>query len=514
MNKKTLFGSLSLLIVLFSTPFAYGNTRLSNGFIIKYKNSASLEKFSACPIIKLNCSRIKKLNMEVVETLPPGIENNKHVEYYEPNYIYHALTAPSDNLYYQQWALQKIMAEKAWEISQGSTDVIVGVVDTGIDYTHSDIKDQMWVNDNPGPDNDIYGANFVVTNDQTPAQYLSLKGDPKDDHGHGTHCAGVIGAAHNGEGTVGINPHIRLMALKFLSADGSGDLNGAVNAITYGVDHGAKVLSNSWGGGPYSKALEDAISYAKDRGVLFVAAAGNEYNNNDSTPTYPASYKLDNIIAVAATDSSDNKADFSNFGLSVHIAAPGVDIISTILNGGYEKMSGTSMAAPHVSGAAALLLAAEPTLTFSDVKQRIIETSDYIPSLESKTLNAGRLNLANMLLNYKPERPLPPSEGSWVSYPQHIESEHPYLPKQHKVYTIEIPEGSKLFRAHFTKLETESKYDYVEISVNGTSVKYDGKLNDFYTKSIAVDGVTKVKMTFVSDPSVQMWGFDMDVFQV
>lgn len=387
-NKK--YWAAALIFALCSLSNSYAET--SNGFIIKFKTNSSFEALSCT--VQQKCQRINKLKLQVVEKLPKDISNNPNVEYIEPNYIYRALEETKPDLSSEQWALKTVEAEKAWKVTTGSKDTVVAVIDTGIDYTHPNLKFQMWTNTSPSPSNDVMGANFSTMDDEGK---VVMTGDPKDDHGHGTHCAGVIGAAHMGSGTKGLNAQINLMAVKFLDSQGSGSTVGAINSIIYATDHGAKILSNSWGGGSYSRSLKAAIEYAQAHGVLFVAAAGNEARNNDTKPTYPASYKLDNILSVAATDNKDEMAYFSNFGLSVHIAAPGVDILSTVLNGGFETMSGTSMATPHVAGAAALLLSLDPSLSYLEIKKRIIDSSDHIVGLEGKTSTGGRLNLHKLL---------------------------------------------------------------------------------------------------------------------
>ncbi|MBI3557049.1 MAG: S8 family serine peptidase [Deltaproteobacteria bacterium] len=249
----------------------------------------------------------------------------------------------------------------------------------------------MWRN--PTPDsktNDVVGFDFIHND-----------GLPFDDHSHGTHCSGVIGAVgNNGKGISGVNQRVSIMALKFLSAEGSGDTAGAIKAIDYAVAHGAKVLSNSWGGkgDDDNKGLRDAIQRAEDKDVLFIAAAGNDGTNNDTDKTFPASLNAPNMISVAATDSSDGLAYFSNTGSqSVQVGAPGVDVYSSVPGNKYSKMSGTSMACPHVAGASALLWSAHPTWTHKEVKARLMESVDKIPSLEGKTVTGGRINIAKAL---------------------------------------------------------------------------------------------------------------------
>ena len=197
-----------------------------------------------------------------------------------------------------------------------------------------------------------------------------------DGHGHGTHCSGVIGAQHNSIGIRGVMAKVKILPIQFLSARGSGTLEGAVRAIDYAVKRGVNIMSNSWGGGGDAKALKEAISLAEEAGILFVAAAGNNSSNNDKTTTIPASIDLDNILAVGAMDGRGKKARFSNYGKNtVDVFAPGVKIYSTVRNNKYQNMSGTSMSCPVVSGVAGLIWSKEPELTYSDVKKRLMDNT-------------------------------------------------------------------------------------------------------------------------------------------
>ncbi len=225
-----------------------------------------------------------------------------------------------------------------------------------------------------------------------------------DDNGHGTHCAGVIGAEGNNEiGIAGINWNVQIMPLKFLGRGGFGTTKDAIEAINYAVDRKKKgvnvrVISASWGSTQYSKALEDAIRAAGEEGILFVAAAGNNAGDNDRRPHYPSNYDLPNVISVAALDSSDLLASFSNFGRkTVHVAAPGKEIVSTWLNDGFREASGTSMATPHVAGIAGLIVANEPDISVKDLRERILRSVDTLDILNGRIFSAGRINAAKAL---------------------------------------------------------------------------------------------------------------------
>ncbi|MDQ3798156.1 MAG: S8 family serine peptidase [Acidobacteriota bacterium] len=322
---------------------------------------------------------------------------------------------PNDPMFGEQWALKNagqnggkenadISALKAWEKTKGSKKVVVAVLDTGVDYLHLDLVTNMWIRPDAVPQyrDDELGV-FNDLNGFNAADNLS---DPMDENGHGTHCAGVIGAeGDNEQGIAGINWQVEIMPLKFLGRGGFGSTKDAIEAINYAIDRKQKgvnvrVISASWGSTAYSKALEDAIRAAGEAGILFVAAAGNDAGNNDKRPHYPSNYNLPNVISVAALDRADSLASFSNYGAkTVHIAAPGKDILSTWLKDGYREASGTSMATPQVSGAAALILANEPNLTVEKLRERILESVDKIDSLNGKIETGGRLNAAKALGN-------------------------------------------------------------------------------------------------------------------
>jgi alpha-tubulin suppressor-like RCC1 family protein/subtilisin family serine protease len=335
-------------------------------------------------------------------------------EYVEPDYIRTIDALPTDASFTDGslWGLRNtgqsgglagadIDAVRAWDTTTGSTEVLVAVIDTGVRYTHQDLAAQMWRNPGEiaanGVDDDldgyvdnVYGINGITNS-----------GNPMDDNGHGTHCSGTIGAQANGGGPlVGVAWSVRIMACKFLSASGGGTTSDAIKCINFAVINGAHILSNSWGGGGFSQALADSITAANVSGVLFVAAAGNSSSNNDTFPSYPASYTQENIISVAALDRQDQLASFSNYGATtVDIGAPGVSIYSSVSysDTSYASFSGTSMATPHVAGVAALVLANAPDISVSELRQRIFAGAVPISSLTGKCATGGRLNAHNSL---------------------------------------------------------------------------------------------------------------------
>jgi Subtilase family len=329
------------------------------------------------------------------------LRKDPRIRYAEQNFVVHADVVPNDPSYSSLWGMNTIGAPAAWNTTTGSTSVTVADIDTGVDWSHPDLSSQIWINPGEncsgcrtdGIDNDHDG----YVDDWHGWDFANNDNNPTDDHGHGTHVAGTIGATgNNGIGVAGVNWNVRIMPLKFLNAAGSGTTADAVSAVLYAAQNGADVMNNSWAGGDYSQALADAITVADQHNSLFVAAAGNDGSDNDAEPTYPASYELPNVVAVAATDSGDNLAYFSNFGeQSVDLGAPGVNVYSTWAGGGYQSISGTSMATPHVAGAAALAKAEFPSATAAGLKALLLDSVDPDPALDGVTTTGGRLNVAN-----------------------------------------------------------------------------------------------------------------------
>ncbi len=367
-------------------------------------------------------------NFEIA--LDDSVDRNSRPVAFSPNPV----GAPNDPLFADQWALNNtgqnggkanahIDALKAWAKTQGSSEVVVAVLDTGVDYSHKDLAENMWIrpanlpqytDDELGSVDDIHGFDAVnVASSSGRGRNLEVGGgysggaalsDPMDDNGHGTHCAGIIGAeGNNSEGISGINWNVKIMPLKFLGRGGFGNVKDAIESINYAIDRkkngvNLRVINASWGSTQRSKALEDAIRAAGEAGILFVAAAGNSSTDNDRRAHYPSNYDLPNMLSVAALDRNDLLASFSNYGAkTVHVAAPGREITSTWLGDQYREASGTSMAAPQVAGIAALILASEPKLSMAKLRERIMKSSDPIDTLLGKVVVGGRLNAAKAL---------------------------------------------------------------------------------------------------------------------
>jgi subtilisin family serine protease/subtilisin-like proprotein convertase family protein len=330
------------------------------------------------------------------------------VQFAQPDYKITVQTVPNDPYFTSnmQWGLNEIGATTAWNHTTGSSNVIVALIDTGIDYTNPDLAADIWNNPSTAGDgigNDYHGANFTSLTTTT--------GNVMDDNGHGTHVAGIIGAVgNNGIGIAGVDWHVQLMALKFLDASGSGYTSGAVRAIDYAIAHHANIINASWGGGGFDQALSDAIGRAQHAGIIFVAAAGNNHANNDTTSFYPADYSYDNVVTVAASTSSDQPARFTDYGpRSVDLYAPGVGIWSTVLHDQYASYSGTSMAAPFVTGALALLKSEHPDWNYHQLIARLQATVHKLPQYGNVAWG-GRLDLAAALADVAPVNP-PPVAG-------------------------------------------------------------------------------------------------------
>jgi subtilisin family serine protease len=397
--------------------------------LVKYKSDAAKSRASIEQIGSKVIREFPSIGWEHVR-LPAGMNVAEALDQYkslpgvalvQPNFIYHTLITPNDPQFGSLYGLSKIQAPQAWDTTTGRSSVVVADIDLGVDYNHEDLKDNMWRN--PGETGLDANGNDKATNgidddgdgyidDVYGIDTINHDSDPVDDSSfsHGTHTSGTIGAVgNNAKGVVGVNWTVRIMAIKSHDASGNGTSASVVEAFNYATmmrQRGANVraTNSSWGGAPeaasYDQALKDAIDAAGNAGIVNVCAAGNGNNNNDVNPFYPASYDSPSIISVAASDSNDNKAGFSSYGAtSVDLAAPGSGILSTIRSvfGSYGFLSGTSMAAPHVTGAAALLCSYNPNLTVAQIKSTLLNSVDVLPQWSGLTVSGGRLNVAKAL---------------------------------------------------------------------------------------------------------------------
>ncbi|PGV53326.1 hypothetical protein COD92_06960 [Bacillus sp. AFS037270] len=437
--------------------------------IVKFKNAYTTESLGALTT-KLSLKTKKNLgnnNTKVVsfnknipiEQVLKSLNDSPLIEYAEPNYLIKP-DAVSDPLYGELWGMKNtgqniqgvtgkagidIGAEGAWAITKGSSSVVIGVIDTGVDINHPDLKAQIWKNpgevagdgidnDKNGYVDDVNGWDFY-NNDNSV--YDEADGDE-----HGTHVSGTIAGTANTTGVIGLAPNVKIMSLKFLGPDG-GYTDDAILAVNYAKAKGVKITNNSWGGGGFSQALYDAI---KNSNSLFLAAAGNDGTNNDSSPHYPSNYDLPNIISVAALDNTGNLAYFSNYGAtSVDIAAPGQDILSTVpawfgdYTYAYDYFSGTSMATPHVTGEAALILSKFPTYTSAVIKDAILKKSTALSSLSGKILT-GSMARADKALVVQSDNDIPGIAFPGTSVTNTLSS----TTDLDDVYSINLVKGQKI----------------------------------------------------------------------
>ncbi|KYG62543.1 subtilase [Bdellovibrio bacteriovorus] len=518
--------------------FAHEIESAPGEFVVKIKNNVTVQVSSLpslaqslgsaikATIPEQNIVVLKRASFEKRDAALKILSQNDLVEIAEPNYKYTAHRTPNDPMFPQQWGFYNygqsdadltpgirgmdIGALKAWDLTTGSKEIVVAVVDSGVDYYHPDLQGNLWINeaeqkgtagvddDGNGIIDDIFGANFVDSAKPT--------GDPADDYGHGTHVSGTLGAqSFNGQGVAGTAWHVRILPVKFLNENGNGYLDSAIKAIHYARKMGARIYSNSWGGGGYSENLKQAIKMTHEAGGVFVASAGNDSSDNDETPEYPANYAVPNVIAVGSMNNRGRLSDFSNFGrYTVDVAAPGENILSTDLYGGYTILSGTSMAVPHVSGIAVLLWSKNPALKNTSIRSRIMSTTKNL--LGGARIRRGLVYapaaLQNSVMNPDPDDP-----RSWNRQTLSISTAHPYANNTRQEFEVTIP-GAKRIALFFSKFKTEVDLDKVELFDRaGTKVtEIFGRNDGEY--SLPVEG-DYVKIVFSSDGSVNDYGFDI-----
>lgn len=331
------------------------------------------------------------------------------VEYAEPDYVVRPIAVPNDQFVGLQWGVNNtgqdirgvlgtsdadIDGYEAWDVRTSASNVVVAVIDSGTQWSHPDLDDNIWSNADEIAGNGVDDDGNGYVDDIRGWDFYNNDNNPDDAEGHGTHVAGTVGAeGNNGIGVAGVAWDVQIMPLRFIGPFG-GSTSDAIAALNYAVDNGARISNNSWGGGGFSNAMRDAISNAAANNHLFIAAAGNDGVNTDNSPHYPSSYSNENIISVAATDNRDRIAGFSNYGVnSVDLGAPGVDIASCYTGSGYVWNSGTSMASPHVAGAAAVLLAENPSWSNTQLRDRILDTVRPTSAMSGTTATGGVLNL-------------------------------------------------------------------------------------------------------------------------
>jgi len=349
--------------ILFLAALLVSSQVLAGEYLVKYRSNNAFSTLSTMShqsqiqvLDNHTVGRLVKVSVNPNNEAPilASLLSNPNIEYVVPNFKLHTFSAPLDPMALKnQWANAKVQAEQAWQRAgnRGNKNVLVAVIDTGVDYTHASLAPNM-----------VQGFDFAG-NDNDPMDTTGMQNP-----GHGTHCAGVIGATGLVDGgIIGISPEVSIMPLRFLTENGSGDLNNAIKAIDYAIANRVQVISASWGATvPRATAapLLEAVKRADDAGVIFISAAANDGKNNDSTEVYPANNGLPNSITVAASGPNDEKPSWSNYGTAkVHLASPGLNITSTLPGNKYGDLSGTSMATPLVSGLVALMKAQNPSLT-------------------------------------------------------------------------------------------------------------------------------------------------------
>ena len=426
---KIVSGFGCLLFVLLAVNFvsaqkSSAKTYVEGELLVKYKNgTASSAAFEMNSQIGANVlEEFPEIGWQRVK-IPANLKfdkalslykSNREVEYVQPNFYYHLLNTPNDSQFGTLYGMQKISAPLAWDLTTGSSAVVVADIDTGLKYTHEDLAANAWRNPGEIPNNNIDDDGNGFVDDYYGYDFFYNDSDPIDDAGgHGTHTAGTIGAVGNNNlGVTGVNWNVKIMAIKIYSPNGADSTSAMlVNAYNYirmmknrGVN--IRVTNNSYGGCGeacgYDQATKDALDAMSNAGILNVFAAGNSNQNNDAAPFYPASYASPNLLAVAASDQNDNKASFSSYGAtSVDVAAPGVGVLSTYnsSNTSYITFSGTSMATPHTAGAAALLSAYNPNLSPASLKATLMNTVDVLPQWNAIVKTGGRINVARALQN-------------------------------------------------------------------------------------------------------------------
>ncbi len=397
-------------------------------FVIQFKEGAEVQSFGYD--IKNKREKVLVVRASILMQSDFVLEDLKtysEVKYAEPNYIYKINRIPNDEYLKYSWGLvnfgQKIAqkgldgirgvdigAEKAWNIQTGSPEIVIAIVDTGLNFSSEDLRGNLWVNEGEIPNNGLDDDGNGFVDDIHGYDFANNDGDSKDDNGHGSMCASVIGAkGGDGVGLVGVAWDVRMMSLKYADFLGRGTTARVVMAIDYAIEMGADIISNSWGGSSYSDILKEAIERAHAKGVLFVASAGNVGQNNDVTSHYPSNYEVPNVISVGAMTNRGKLWSDSNFGVeTVDITAPGEHVVGKTLAGVLKLNSGTSFAVPYVSGVAALLLSNERDLTPEQIIERLKRTSRPFSVLKGRIASGGMVNAYQALIN----EAYPPTEKS------------------------------------------------------------------------------------------------------
>lgn len=410
------------------------SSSLTAGFMGKMQNKLDLKmSFQGLNLHKVSLKNDADFNSTLSE-----LKSDPEVEYAEPNYILRKaddaqagqnsaqytstdvrnMNPQAGSQFIQNYANVGVTTGWSQEVSLASNAnrTIVAIIDSGVDYNHEIFQNSgaMWINSGETPGNGIDDDGNGYVDDVYGYNFYGRNGNPMDDNEHGTHVAGIVLGVTRDIFGANSTAKIKIMALKFLGADGSGSTSDAVSAIYYAVRNGAKVINNSWGGGSYSQSLHDAITYAYNNQVFVASAAGNYSKNNDSNDFYPANYPVPGQMTVASTTDSDSLSGFSNYGVSkVHVGAPGSSILSSTPGNQYKYMSGTSMATPFVSGLAALVSREAPNLTGYQIKNIILSAATGISSLATKVSSGSRVHVNNAITSAKSQVSTSASQPSY-----------------------------------------------------------------------------------------------------
>jgi len=495
------------LIVKFKNeiqPQAQNNQIKTNSNTLDTLNA----KYEAKEIIPISSkeetplSNVYKIKINEEADIKKAVEEYKtdsNVEYVEPNYYYYSCNTPNDTFLDKQWGLNQsfdydIDGPEAWDIETGDNNIIIAIIDSGVDYNHPDIKDNIWRNNDEtinGEDTDLNGYD----DDIVGWDFFNNDNDPIDDNGHGTHCAGIAAASsNNGIGVAGVSWDCKIIPIKILNRDGKGQISDAASAIFYAYENGARVISLSFGNTFPSKLLNEVINYVTNRGVVVIAAAGND---NKDKKFYPASYE--NCIGVSATDDRDLKASFSNYGDWVDIAAPGVNILSTMptyqvqLNEegykeNYDYLSGTSMSTPFVAGVASLVLSENSTLTSKKVREKLYYSADRLT--DKFKIGRGRLNAYRALTRG------PGPATAIISSPKHYSDVKGVIDINGSV----SGEGFKYYTLDYRKGLISNEGNWIEL-VNSSEPADDDLLYTLDTKPID-EGLYIIRLKLFCDNGV------------
>lgn len=422
---------ISLFMLFLLIPISQAS-QIAGEYLVKLKTQSSLNEFNnrkdfkVIDVLGNKLVHIRLNEQKNSNRILEGLRQDPYIELIEPNYLYQLASNPNDPYFPKLWGLHNtgqhvgawdgkagvdINILKAWEIEKGSKDIIVAVLDTGLDMNYQEMRKNLWVNQKefhgkPGVDDDQNG----YIDDIHGYNFQAKSGQLTDDEGHGTHVAGTIGAATNdGIGISGVIQNVSIMPLRIFG-NHEATLACAIKAIDYAISNDARVMNNSWGGARRSELLYEAIQRANQKEILFVAAAGNNFSNNDPYEEhfYPANYELPNVVSVAAINNRGELARFSNYGQTVHVGAPGKNIYSYMSEhytemgyepAGYYSLDGTSMSAPHVSGVAALMLSKKSEIQAKEIKSILIHTSKKLEGVGGKIFSGGIIDAYQALLS-------------------------------------------------------------------------------------------------------------------